>query len=324
MAISVDRTLSRLRNTRDLRAEIASLAADLVATDVHGNLNIIDPAISPSKVREEWERLLRAINPRVRSRMSLDIKHRETPRLSEYSSHYNPKDAIPVDRPNYRYEVLRLLLEASLAYSGTDSLKGLIDRIGASQTPIRGAIIELKRAGVVHPSGRSLRVTPEEISQELLAKVGALPQTVRFRFERGARIKPPATLVERVLPLLAQSAVGSRWGQIALSGTAAAHADVPQLDLMGVPRLDLVAQVPRDAKHLDASLLRQLDDGLELEPSVLAPAPVVVTLVRANIPFFRVAGGGHGRCAFPTDIFLSLLDIGLRDQALQYALEIRR
>jgi Bacterial regulatory proteins, gntR family len=314
VTVSIDKTLSRLRNTRDLRAEVVSLAAELVANNAPGHLTVADPAISPSTVQGEWDRLLRALDPGIRIRMRLDIE--------QSSKHDDARDLIPVDRPNYRYEVLRLLLGATLSASAADSLKGLMERIGASQTPIREAIVELKRAGVVHVSGRRLRVVPEELSQELLARVGALPRTLRFSHERGAMIKPPAVLAERVLPLL-QNASDGGWGQIALSGVAAAHVDVPHLDLMGIPRLDLVARVPRDAKDFDGSLLRQLDDGLELEPSVLAPAPVVVTMVRADTPFFRVAALGHVRCSFPTDIFLAMLDMGLRDQALQYAKAVR-
>jgi hypothetical protein len=316
MAVPFEKTLSRLRNTRDLRAEVISLAAELAANNAPGHLTVEDPAISPTTVRGEWDRLLRALDPGIRVRMRLDIE--------QSSKHHQPRDLIPVDRPNYRYEVLRLLLGASLTPSGADSLKGLVDRIGASQTPIREAIFELKRAGVVHASGRRLRVVPEEISQELLARVGALPQRLRFRFERGSRIKPPAALLDRALPLLSEAASGVGWAPIAFSGAAAAHADVPKLDLLGIPRVDLLAQVPRHAKHLDANILRQLDDGLELEPSILAPAPVVITLVRAKAEFFRVAALGHARCSFPTDIFLSLLDMGLREQALQYAKNIRR
>lgn len=320
MTVSLKKTLSRLRNTRDLRAEVVSLAAELVGTSGPGRLTIRDSAISTSTVRAEWERLLRALDPGIRNRMRLDIE--------QSSTHHDARHAILIDRPNYRFEVLRLLLGAGLipagddSLAGADSLKGLLARIGASQTPIREAIIELKRAGVVNASGRSLKVSPEDLSRELLARVGALPRTLRFRYERGAQIKPPAALVERVLPLL-QHVSRDGWEQIALSGTAVAHADVPQLDLMGIPRLDLVAHVPRDAKDFDGSLLRQLDDGLELEPSVLAPAPVVVTLVRADTPFSRVASLGNARCAFPTDVFLSLLDMGLRDQALQYARLLR-
>ncbi len=310
----VEKSVIRLRNTRDLRAEVVSLAAELVGSNAAGRLTIMDPAISPATVRGEWARLLGALDSGIRNRMSLDIE--------QSSTRYETRNAVPIGRPNYRFEVLRLVLGASLTPGGAESLRGLLERIGASQTPIRDGVKALKNAGVVQAFGRSLRVSPEDVSQELLAKVGALPHTLRFRYERGARIKPPAALLERAMPLLRTSS-GGGWGQIALSGAVAAHADVPKLDLMGMPRLDLVAHVPRDARDFDAGLLRQLDDGLELETSVLAPAPVVVTLVRADAPFFRVASLSYARCASPADVFLSMLDMGLREQALQYARVMR-
>nr|WP_235973034.1 hypothetical protein [Luteimonas sp. MC1895] len=198
-----------------------------------------------------------------------------------------------------------------------------MDKIGASQTPIREALAKLKQAGVAHSWGRGIEVAAEDVSAELLAKIRALPQTLRFRFERGAQLKPPAMLLKRALSLLGPSSP-SGWENLALSGTPVAQADVPELDLMGMPRLDLVAHVPRDAKVFDSRLLRLLDDGLELEPSVLVPAPVVVTLVRADTPFVRDAGLNQARCAYGMDVFLSLLDMGLREQALQYARALRR
>ena len=323
MFVAVDRTISRLRNTRDLQAAIVSLAAELADRQGgSGRLTVVDPAIRPDTVHREWERLLRALDPAIRSRMRLDVEQRD-PRRWECSSLYDSTDAIPLDRPNYRYEVLRLLLGASLTPFGADSLKGLIDRIGASQTPIREAIIDLKRAGIIQVSGRRLCVLPGELTRELLARMGAFPQTLRFRFERGAQIRSPKELVERALPLLASTDPKDKWVRAALSGVPVALADIPQLDLMGTPRLDLVVHVPRGAKLFDGGLLHRLDQGLELEPSILAPAPVAVTLVRAKDSFFRVANLEQVRCASPADIFLALLDMGFRDQALQYALDMR-
>ena len=151
-----------------------------------------------------------------------------------------------------------------------------------------------------------------------MSRLGALPQVLRFRFERGARIKSPADLAKRAEPLLGPKGP-AQWKPFTLSGTPVAQSEAPVLDLIGTPRLDLVANVPRTEKMFNADVMRLLDDGLEPEPNPLAPAPVVVTLVRASTRFDRNAGFGQARCAHPCDVFLSLLDMGLREQALQYA-----
>ncbi|HEY0231085.1 MAG TPA: hypothetical protein VGC55_07525 [Dokdonella sp.] len=318
MSQQVVKVLRRLHSKRDLRSEILDLAA-AIGEEKAGRLEIVAPVIAPETIREEWERLLPVLVPSVRERMRLHIE--QAPHSSLI-----PKRAgiVPLSRPNYRFEVLRLLIGASLEDDGPQSLQGIIEKIGVSQTPIRAALQDLKRAGLLSPWTRSLELAaPESLSSELLAKVGALPETLRFRFERGAPIKPPAMLLRRALPLLHAKA-RKGWETMALSGVPVAQKDVPQLDLVGVPRLDLLAQIGRDAEVFDTSLLRDVDDGLELEPNVLAPAPVVVTLVRADTVFVRDIGLDRARCAYPHDVLMSLLDLGLRDQTIQYANAIRR
>lgn len=276
---------------------------------------VSNPAISETTVRKEWDTLLPAIAPELRVRMRLIITSANTSDRLEAGM-------VPLDRPNYRFEVMRLLLGADLETDGPQLLKGLMGHIGASQTPIREALAELKASGTIRSPGRGVEVAAEDVTTELLAKLGALPQTLRFRFERGARIKPSAELLNRAEPLLGPNGPKD-WKQLALSGAAVAQQDAPGLDLIGTPRLDLVANVARDEKAFDTNVLRLLDDGLELEPNVLAPAPVVVTFVRADKVFVRDAGLGQVRCAYPMDVFLSLLDMGLREQALQYAKAVR-
>jgi len=318
MGTTVRKTLNQLRNKRDLRAEILSLAAELAAFDgATGRLTVSAPLISEATVRNEWDRLLPAIAPNIRGRMALELKksgsdpgHAPTYRID--------RGYVLLDRPNYRFEVLRLLLGAHFEQDGPQHVKGLVDMIGASQTPVRAALAELKKADLLRTWHRQVDVDPSAMSGEILAKIGAMPQTLRFRFERGAQLKSPAALLERATPLL-EAKCPAGWSNFALSGTPVALADVPKLDLMGMPRLDFVLRLPRDAKVFDTRLLRQLDDGLELEPNVLAPSPVAVTVVRADTEFVRDAGLGHVRCAYPMDVFFSLLDIGLRDQAMHYA-----
>ena len=321
------RTLPNLRNTRDLRAEMLSLAAELAAdSQAEGQVRVIDSAITEATIRKEWDTLLPAIAPKVRARMALVIDETEATSVNKARSKEN--GLVPLDKPNYRFEVLRLLLGASLESDGPQpeagmaapvegKQVGLAETLGASITPVRSALAALHDAGLIR-SLRWLELAPQDLSMEQLSRLGALPQTLRFRFERGAGIKPPADLVKRVLPLLGPEGPPS-WRSFALSGIPVAMQDVPVLDLTGTPRLDLVAHVDRDARTFDASLLRLLDDGLEFEQNMLAPAPVVVTLVRAGTRFVRDSGIGHTRCAYECDVFLSLLDMGLREQAIQYA-----
>lgn len=326
------RTLHRLRNTRDLRAEILSLAAELAAdAQAEGQVHVVDPSITEATIRKEWASLLPAITSDVRARLFLVVDKTAAP--SSKAIRVGEDSIVLLEKPNYRFEVLRLLLGASLENDGPQREAGiaahiegkqigLVETLGASVTPVRSALAALRDAGLIRDL-RWLEIAPQDLSMEQLSRLGALPQTIRFRFERGARIKPPTELVKRALPLLGPFGPPS-WEHFALSGTPVAASDVPELDLLGTPRLDLVAHVTRDAKTFDASVMRLLDDGLEVEPNVLAPAPVVVTLVRAGTRFVRDAGVDSAPCAFECDVFLSLLDIGLREQAIQYAKAVRK
>jgi hypothetical protein len=327
----LEKTLHHLRNTRELRAETLDLAARLAASQAAGRMTVMDPVVSEAAIREEWDRLIPAITPEVRDRMSLAIKHGGD--QAEKSPGNIEAGKLSLDRPNYRFEVLRLLLGASLEDDGPQPEKGiarhiegtqvgLVDVLGASPTPVRSALAALRDAGLIQ-SLTWLEIAPESLSMEQLSRLGALPQTLRFRFERGARIKSPVELVQRAEQLLGANGPNS-WQLFSLSGTPVAQHEATSLDLIGTPRLDLVANIPRSDKLFDADIMRVLDDGLEPEPNVLAPAPVVVTVVRARTRFDRDAGMGDFRSAHPCDVFLSLLDMGLREQALQYAKAVRR
>lgn len=328
MALGSTRTLKNLRNTRDFRAELLSIAACLAENTESAVVRVEAPAVGDRTLREEWRRLIAAIKPDIAARMQLELSSSGTTRVAAPAAAKragaNPSGAVFVDRPNYRAEVLRLLIGASLANDGMWSVKGLVQRIGASQTPIRQALKELKLAGVLDDrSGSHVDLMPESLSAELLATLQATPQKLRFRFERGARIRTPVELLQRALSLLGPNAMGA-WARIALSGAAVAQSEVPGLDLAGVPRVDLLAFVPRDAKTFDGHALRKLSDGLEFEPNVLAATPVVVTLVRADEHEVRTNVIKGVRCASAMDVFLALIDMNLRHQAANYAKAVRR
>jgi len=320
---TASRTLTRLRNNRDLRAEILGLAAALAPNRSIGQLTVLDPVVAEDTVRAEWQRMLPALAPDVRRRMRLQLRTTASDKPAAGSGPA-PGDTTPLDRPNYRFEVLRLLVAARLRAGPPVRTQDLIRAIGASQTPVRQALDALRSAGVVHrASSRAIEVHLEDLSAELLARVGAQPQTLRFRFERGAQLTSPAALLQRAQQLLKPPASNAAWKSLYLSGTPAAHQHVPGIDLFGVPRLDLVVQLARHDRSFPNRLLRALDDGLEPEPNVLAAAPVVVTVVRADASPDAAPKPRSVRSANSCDVFLSLLDLGLRAQASQYARSLR-
>lgn len=308
-----ERTLRNLRNTRDLRAEILSLATELAALEgSDAQLIVINPVISEVTIRKEWQAAIAAIAADIRARMHLRVE--STRQRAE-------PDAVPLGKTNYRHEVLRMLIEAQLRDEKL-TVKDMVGLTEASQTPVRAALDGLRAAGVVQKNGAALHLRLEDITTALLAKLDALPKVLRFRFEQGARTKPAAELLQRCRPLLRESLDNDGWGRMALSGIATAVEDVPTLDIIGLPRLDLVAQIPHGITRFSTNLLRQLDDGLEHETNVLAPAPVAVTIVRAKLMRARL----HDKTvqAPKSDIFLSLLNLDLREQALHYARAVRR
>jgi len=302
---------------------MAALATRLVGNHLSGRLLLIDPLIDPDTAKAQWQKLMPALDAGIRERMALDIRESAATGTAPGTTTLRTRPAVHLDRPNYRYEVIRVLLAAGLGDTRPPTIREMQEFIGVSQTPIRQTVSDLKDAGLIRVSRNGLSIAPETVSQETLARVRALPQTLRFRFERGAGIKPPATLADRATQLARADATSS-WRHAAISGVAAAQRDLPQINVVGLPRLDLIVNVGRHQTTLDSSFLRLLDDGLEPEPNVLAPAPVVLTLARADIGRIRLRGEHQVRYAATCDSFLALLDAGLRDVALQYASRMKR
>lgn len=315
----ISRRLTGLRSTRDFRAEVALLAMQASSQRSPARLVVTASAISAETLRREWSALLAVLDPSIRQRLTLELGE---PRVGEPAVVRPVAAGLDIGRPNHRYEVLRALVAVGLANGGGETIASVVSAVGASQTPVRDAIEIFGRDGLLRRQGRRLSISAEDISSESIARLGATPTRLRFRFERGAMPRTPLDLWHRALTL-AGVRHATPWAEIALSGVGVAAVEAPSLDVLGMPRLDLVAYLPRDTRRFDPLKLRALDDGLEPEPSSLAPAPVVVTVVRASGPGFRSVGDLPGPCAAPADVFLSLIDIGLREQALHYARAVR-
>jgi len=312
----VESILRNLRSTRELRAEMLALAARVSNSGDIATLRLVAPRLLESTLREEWREHLQALKPERAARLLLQIEsHRSVGRPAAAGS------AVQA-RPNDRHAVLRLLLADAIAARTRAPRRpaltqtGLAEALGLSLTPIRSTLRVLAEVGLI-PAMRRPVLHPEAVSTEVLARINALPITFRFRFARGAQIRTPASLLRRALDLLAD-ADNTSWQRLALSGTVVALAQVPTLDLLGVPRLDLLLQDQPDRPVPIEPLIRALDDGLEPEPNRLAPAPVCLTLSRGVLMRLRIGDVGPVHCAHPADVFFALLDLDRRDLVIDY------
>lgn len=314
------RTISP-RSTRDLRAEVADLAATLASTTGKGVLVIEDRRLSAQTIQFEWERLLRAFPPHLRSRLTLKIMEPEPLLRARHPVFHHP-GAVMLDTPNFRFEVMRQLIGADIDRTEPQSVDALVEKIGASQFTVRKVLGELVRRGIVkqsNPTNARFSLTSTDINLELLGIAQAMPQALRFRYAASTRPRSIEQLTRRFKQLIQPSPpVG--WKNIGLSGSAATNLlHLPQVDLLGVPRMDLTAYVGKAAKMFDVSLVHALDDGLEFVPDVRWPASLVITVVRSDAMFNHPDSGNRCRYAQSSDIYLALLHAGLWEQAIQFA-----
>jgi DNA-binding Lrp family transcriptional regulator len=317
----VERLTGAIRGRRDLRAEILALATVLRVGQT-GRLYVDSRStMSRKAIAAEWHKVMGVLAPAIAKRLDYIVTE-EPPQDGSFEA---SRDTVIVGRPNYRFEVLRLLIDATLRGEARLTFGEILRQIGASETAVRPAVAALKRAGVLANRARTtyLALPLEGMTMELLTRIEAAPRKLKFRFELGSRSRAPADLFDRAMSLVGRPSRQDEWSRLSLSGVAAAQLEFRAINLAGVPRLDLVEHVDRSGfGWFDASMMRRLDDGLEIEENVLKPTPVIVTVVRADELHERRLDGA--RCAARGDVFLSLLDLGLRGQAAAYVRHVRQ
>jgi len=309
--------VKNLRSARDLRAAIVDLAIGLEDQADVGDLKISNSQLSKAKIQTEWRRALQVLDKRVRNRLRYQIVEGEE-RVTDIGSR-----KLALDKPNYRYEVVRQLLHAQLEHgSVTLPMGSLINAIGVSETPIRRAVYQLRRFGLLAPRERlvQLAVLASELSWEVLVAAEATPQVLKFRFERGTQIRAPSYMLERAHYLLSYRG-NDEWKNLSLSGVPVAQRDVPSLDITGTPRLDLQLLAGNHVSAFNMSDMHKLINGLELDENRLEPAPVAITVTRSRAQLER-KNRARVRQAAKCDVLISLLALGLRSQAVQYAQQL--
>ena len=214
--------------------------------------------------------------------------------------------------PNFRFEVIRSLINAVV--EGRSSTEHeLVVHTGGGTAAIRAALATLVDSRLVtkDDTGHYL-LRPFDICVDTLGRLEAHPPALRLCFpEMTSKPIPARRLLQRA-HALHDAAEDAYWPHAYVSGVGAAHESGHPFDLIGTPRLDLTVYASALPAEMDMAFLSLLHPDLMVEPSPLWSAPVVATLIHAcETP-------NSSGAATPADIYLAMIDIGFKGQAVEY------
>ncbi len=225
-----------------------------------------------------------------------------------------PQEATRLPTPDFSFVILKLFVYAWLMKRGPVTARWLADTAGCSYPTVASAVRRFGRTIARRPDRRlELREFPRQEWARLLATADEARATLRFA-DRSGQPRSPSSLLERLQKL--------RPADVAIGGVAGARRHHPELDLMGLPRLDLSVHCP--ARSADIGFVARLDPGLEATSDSAEPVRLVVHFVRHREALFEADPTG---CpwADPVECLLDLHEVRLEAQAAELvrALEAR-
>ena len=290
----------------------------------HGYVVLVDSPITQKRLQDEWQRAATVLREDVLHRLTIcllagdriigipsepDI---ETQRILAQVVEAK-RGKMRTARTNYSFVVLKLLLHRWLTSGEPVTSEWLARTAGCSYPAVARALRPLGSL-LEHRSDRRvvLRWFPREEFARLLAVADRERSTVRFADQSGQ----PRSAESHVRRLEKLNPPG-----LALGGVLGAKYYYPDLDLVGIPRLDLSLHCPGQRMNLE--FVEKLDSALKRIEDPLAAASVVVHAVRHADAQFTPRDGGLA-WADPVECLFDLHEARLDPQASQFLAYLQR
>jgi hypothetical protein len=313
------RTLQDTAAARILRAELMAMATTIARHPGRtATLRLVRPRISEERLEEEWHAAADALRPSVLTRLSLHVLFpngrrrvfgvsRSVPPEVDTGNEATRTGGIRLSPRDLSFAVEKLLVWAWLTRRGPLTRKWLERTTGCSYPTVASVVKRLGSAVHRHPDRRiELTHVPREEWARLFALSGEARCVMRFA-DRSGQPDPPAALLRRLGKIAPKGA--------AVGGVAGARHHHPELDLVGLPRVDLSVHAP--TRDVEIGFVARLDPALEQVEDPAQPAQLVLHFVRHEDPLFTVKPGGLP-WADPVECLLDLHEAGLQAQALEF------
>ena len=313
------RTLLDTAAARILRAELMAMATAVARHPGRtATLRLVRPRISEERLEEEWRGAADALRPAVLSRLSLQVVFsngrsrvfgvsRDVPPELKTGNEAARTSGIRLPSRDLSFAVEKLLVWAWLTRRGPLTRKWLERTAGCSYPTVASVVKRLGSAVHRHPDRRiELTYVPRDELARLLALSGEARSVMRFA-DRSGQPRAAGELLLRLADLAPE--------RVAVGGVAGAAHFYRELDLIGLPRLDLSVHAPE--RSAEIGFVRRLDPALERTTDPGEPARLVLHFVRHADALFMPNSGGLP-WADPVECLLDLSEAGLDPQALEF------
>lgn len=280
-------------------------------------LLLIEPNISYERLLDEWKMLKSVFRPEWVAKLGIAVYTNNTirgiprdfdPELSaallEVCEHETGGKRAPLPRPDYKAEIYKILIHAWLMKGGAKTSECLSQTAGCSYRTVANALESLGNALKRH-SDKSVELEhfPKDAWQWLLANAEQSRLTKRYADHSG-HPRSIESLLKRVAKI--------KNDHVALAGVLGARHYYPDLDLIGIPRLDLTLHCP--GKYMESDFVEKLDPALREETDPQKPVSLVVHCIRRKKPLFKENPDGVP-WADPVECLLDLHEMRLEPQA---------
>ena len=300
---------------RNVRASLLGLAYLLSREPESRALLVLpDSRITEDRLRAEAGLAEQALRPQVMDRLSLVLgrDHSYFGIPDDFGKDFQLRldDLIEKEAPDgakprqFYYGVVAVMVHEWLLGHGPVTTDWLMKTVGCSYPTAARALQRLGHALVRRTDRRAvLRRFPSEEWARLVAVADEVRATVRY-VDQSGQARSAQSLLRR-LEKLGRS-------DIAVGGVEGARHHDPEIDLAGLPRLDLTLHCP--GRKVDLSFVEQLDPALERTDERDASASLVVHLLRRKKSLF-VPGENGRQWADPVECLLDLHEARLEPQA---------
>jgi len=218
-------------------------------------------------------------------------------------------------RTSSLFIVLKSVLRRWLLNLGPGTTTALMEEAGCSYPTVAKALGRLERFLKRHSDRRVELVRfPRDFWEELVLRASSLRQSTYY-VDQSGKPRTPDSLLRRLQKIQPEG--------IAVGGVFGARYWDPELDLHGVPRLDLCWHISSLQQDI-TQLVHQLDPALRETKETMEPVSVAVHALHRNVSFFEFEDASGVPWADPVECLLDLQELHLGNQSQEFIERIRK